>query len=98
MHKQQMISEGYLGMEMRVKKIEGKVAMIEKNMATKGDLKKLETTLIPLRDKASKWDLISSLWKTWHGRMFSIIIMLSIALAGQRLFEIVCKIIPKLSV
>ena len=97
MRKQQVLTEGYLGMEMRVKKIEGKVAMIEKNMATKGDLKKLETTLIPLRDKASKWDLISSLWKTWHGRMFSIIMMLSIALAGQRIVEIVCRVIPKVA-
>ena len=93
-----MISEGYLGMEMRVKKIEGKVAMIEKNMATKGDLKKLETTLIPLRDKASKWDLISSLWKTTHGRMLSIIMLVAIGLAGQRIVEVVCKLIPKVAV
>ena len=82
------ISQDYVTMEMRMSNIEKNVAGIEKNMATKKDLEQLKHTLLPLTNKASKWDLMQTLLKSKLFWVFAVIFMSALSLAGQRLFEI----------
>ena len=69
--------------------LQKEVKQIKSTMATKSDLKKLEKTLIPLRDKASKYDLLISFYKSKMFIPMVIIFVGIIGLAGQRIMELV---------
>jgi len=78
----------YDKMKNRVESIESKVNRLEKVVATKTDLKQLKSDLLPLRDKAARWDLILSMTKSWKFWAFIILCIACVALAGQRVIEI----------
>ena len=85
----QSIAEDYGKMEARMSNIEDKVATIKKNMATKKDLEQLKHTLLPLRDKASKWELTQTLFRSKLFWILTSVFMCALTLAGQRMYELI---------
>lgn len=88
-----MFNEHHKQTDNRLLSLETRVHSIEKNMATKDDLKQVVSDLQPVRDKASKYDFIISLTKTYRFWIFVIIGIACVALAGQRIMDIL-KIVP----
>lgn len=88
-----MLTEGYKTMDKRLMGVERRVHNIEANMATKNDLKRVVADLQPLRDKASRYEFIVSITRSWK---FWVIVLLGIGcvgLAGQRILELL-HVIP----
>lgn len=88
-----MLSRNQQQVDKRMLNLEKRLHSVEKNMATKKDLEKVVSELQPVRDKASKYDFIMSLTKTYRFWIFVIIIVACIALAGQRVLDIL-NIVP----
>ena len=88
-----MLTEGYKTMDKRLMGVERRVHNIEENMATKIDLKRVVADLQPLRDKASRYEFIVSITRSWK---FWVIVLLGVGcvgLAGQRILELL-HVIP----
>lgn len=88
-----MLTRSHNQFEKRMLNLEKRIHSVEKNMATKKDLDKVILELQPVRDKASKYDFIVSFTKTpWFWIAFLLFVS-CVALAGQRILDIL-NILP----
>lgn len=80
-------------MDKRLMGVERRVHNIEEKMATKNDLKKVVADLQPIRDKASRYEFIVSITRSWKFWVIFLLGIGCIGLAGQRILELM-HIIP----
>ena len=88
-----MLTEGYKTMDKRLMSVERRVHSIEEKMATKDDLEKAVADLQPIRDKASRYEFIVSITRSWKFWGLCLIGLGCVGLAGQRILELL-HIIP----
>lgn len=88
-----MLTEGYKTMDNRLMGVERRVHNIEEKMATKNDLKKVVAELQPIRDKASRYEFIVSITRSWKFWVIFLMGIGCVGLAGQRILELM-HIIP----